>query len=118
MHLASLSDFVGQLEKGIYASVGERGSKLSGGQRQRVGIARALYYGAEVLFFDEATSALDNETEQEVTEAIQSLAKEDLTLIIIAHRFTTLKYCDRIYQLKKGRLEGQIQYADLISQNT
>ena len=84
---------------GVQSAIGERGAKISGGQRQRVGIARALYHNAEVLFFDEATSALDTETETEITEAIRSLHNEHLTMIIIAHRESTLKYCDRIINL-------------------
>ncbi|HKJ32922.1 MAG TPA: ABC transporter ATP-binding protein, partial [Balneolales bacterium] len=110
---ASLNDFVKSLPKGIKTSVGERGSKLSGGQKQRLGIARALYKNAEVLVFDEATSALDNETEREVTEAIKHLSDTDITLFIVAHRVTTLKDCDRIYEIKAGELVGQHQYDDI-----
>ena len=81
--------------------VGERGIRLSGGQRQRIGIARALYKKADVIIFDEATSALDNETEQAVMQAIDSLS-QDLTLLIIAHRLTTLKNCTQIVELGGG----------------
>ena len=94
-----LTEVVSSLEKGIHTNIGERGTKLSGGQRQRIGIARALYHGAEVLFFDEATSALDNETEFEITEALQSLNTGELTMVIIAHRESTLKYCDRLIKM-------------------
>ena len=80
--------------------MGERGIKLSGGQRQRIGIARALYKQSNVLIFDEATSALDNETEQAVIESIEELGR-DLTILIIAHRLTTLKVCDVIVKLDK-----------------
>lgn len=96
---AQLTDVVDSLENGVKTNIGERGTKLSGGQRQRIGIARALYHGAEVLFFDEATSALDNDTEFEITEAIQSLNNGDLTMVIIAHRQSTLKYCDRLIRM-------------------
>jgi len=79
--------------------IGENGTKLSGGQRQRVGIARALYFDAEILFFDEATSALDSETEKEITNSINSISDGNLTIIIIAHRMTTLEHCDRIIEI-------------------
>ena len=94
----------------IHTQIGERGAKLSGGQRQRVGIARALYAGADVLFFDEATSALDTKTEEEITESIRSLADGNLTLIIIAHRKTTLKYCSRIVKVSNGAIGGEVTY--------
>jgi ABC-type multidrug transport system fused ATPase/permease subunit len=110
---ASLRDFIDKLPQGLQTHVGEQGSKLSGGQKQRLGIARALYKKAEILVFDEATSALDNETEREVTEAIKKLSDTDITLFIVAHRITTLKDCDRIYEIKNGRLVGQHQYKDI-----
>ncbi len=96
---AGLEDFVKQLQEGLYSNVGQRGSKLSGGQRQRIGIARALYFGAEVLFFDEATSSLDEETEKEITKSIEKLSEKNLTMIIIAHRESTLKSADRIIKI-------------------
>ena len=99
LNKAQLTEVIDSLEKGIHTNIGERGTKLSGGQRQRIGIARALYHGAEVLFFDEATSALDNQTEFEITEAIQSLNTGELTMVIIAHRESTLKYCDRLIRM-------------------
>ena len=77
--------------------------RLSGGQRQRIGIARALYNKPEILFFDEATSALDNDTEREVMRSIESLHGEK-TMIIIAHRLTTLKHCDRILEVRDGKI--------------
>ena len=100
---ASLDSFIEELPDGYKTSVGERGVQLSGGQRQRIGIARALYKQSNVIIFDEATSALDNETEISVMEAINSLNK-DLTLLIIAHRLTTLRECDVIYKLDKGKI--------------
>ncbi|MEO1449534.1 MAG: ATP-binding cassette domain-containing protein, partial [Bacteroidota bacterium] len=111
---ASLWEVVGGLDEGIHSKVGEKGSSLSGGQKQRVGIARALYSGAQVLLFDEATSALDNETELEITEAIHRLSGGDLTMLIVAHRHTTLKYCDRILNIEQGRLKESLTYQELM----
>ena len=98
---SNLSDFVKNLPNGINSNVGERGVKLSGGQRQRIGIARALYGNPEILVFDEATSALDNKTEKEVMNSINKL-KGNKTMIIVAHRLTTLSNCDKIIELKDG----------------
>jgi ATP-binding cassette subfamily B protein len=95
--------------------VGERGVRLSGGQRQRIGIARALYKRADVIIFDEATSALDNETEQAVIKAIENLSK-DLTLLIIAHRLTTLKNCNRIVELEDGGISHIGNYQEIVHQ--
>lgn len=95
---AQLADFVRSLEKGLDTVVGECGVRISGGQRQRIGIARALYHDPEILFFDEATSSLDNETEKAVMDSINSLGGEK-TMIIVAHRLTTLTGCDKIYQV-------------------
>ncbi|PNK11655.1 ABC transporter ATP-binding protein, partial [Cylindrospermopsis raciborskii S05] len=83
--------------------MGERGIRLSGGQRQRIGIARALYKRASVIVLDEATSALDNTTEKEVIAAIEGLSHQ-LTVILIAHRLSTLEKCDRIFQLDQGQV--------------
>ena len=96
-----LDDWAAQLPEGMDTPLGEYGSRLSGGQKQRIGIARALYKRAEVLFFDEATSALDNSTETEITSALEDLAHSlhGLTLIIIAHRDSSLRFCDRIIDL-------------------
>ncbi len=95
--------------------VGERGVRLSGGQRQRIGIARALYKQADVIIFDEATSALDGETEQAVMQAIENLDKE-LTLLIIAHRLTTLKSCTQIVELSDGNVKRIGSYQDIVNQ--
>ena len=94
--------------------MGERGIRLSGGQRQRIGIARALYKKADVLIFDEATSALDNETEQAVMQSIENL-KDDLTVLIIAHRLTTLKDCDVVVKLDNNHKIYIGSYQDMIN---
>lgn len=99
---ASLSDFVKGLPQGLDTVVGENGIKFSGGQKQRLAIARALYFDPDVLILDEATSALDTETEAAVMEAIEAL-KGTITMIIIAHRLTTIRKCDRIYEIKDKR---------------
>lgn len=98
---AQLEEFVKSLPKGLDTVIGDRGVKLSGGQRQRIGIARALYADPQVLVLDEATSALDNDTEKEVMNAIDSL-HGTRTLIVIAHRLTTIKKCDKIYEVGNG----------------
>lgn len=102
---AQLTDFVKSLPDGLDTIVGDRGVRLSGGQRQRIGIARALYHNPQVLILDEATSALDNDTEKAIMEAIENL-KGKTTLIIIAHRLTTIRNCDRVFEVRnKGILE-------------
>ena len=112
---ASLDEFVRAQPDGLDTVSGERGTRLSGGQRQRIGIARALYKQTQVLVMDEATSALDNQTEREVNEAIHKLAGTDITIFIIAHRITTLRKCDRIYELKDGRIVDVYTYDELIA---
>ena len=86
--------------------IGERGVRLSGGQKQRVALARAFYHGRNVLVLDEATSSLDHETEKEIIEEIRYF-KGEKTIIIIAHRLTTVQHCDRIYVLENGEIIGQ-----------
>lgn len=100
--LANLKDFVASLGDGLNARIGEQGSRVSGGQRQRIGIARALYKGCDVLFFDEATSSLDDRTEENINSAIHKLSDENrsLTIVVIAHRESSLEYCDRIITLE------------------
>ncbi|MEL6468680.1 MAG: ATP-binding cassette domain-containing protein [Cyanobacteria bacterium J06623_4] len=110
---AQLQDLVDQLPAGLETMVGERGTRISGGQRQRVGIARALYYGREILVLDEATSALDSETEKLVSDAIASLAGNK-TLIIIAHRLSTIEHCDRIYRLDSGQIQQTGTYQEVV----
>ena len=100
---AQLGDFVKTLDDGLDTIVGERGVKFSGGQRQRVAIARALYFETQVIVFDEATAALDNETGKSLMESIDAL-HGDKTLIIVAHRLSTVRNCDRIYEVSKGKL--------------
>jgi ATP-binding cassette subfamily B protein len=94
--------------------VGERGVRLSGGQRQRIGIARALYKQADVIIFDEATSSLDSDTEQAVMSAIESLSK-NLTLLIVAHRLTTLKKCTHIVELAEGSIKRAGSYQQIVN---
>ena len=96
--------------------VGERGVRLSGGQIQRIGIARALYNNPKLLVFDEATSALDNETESSVIEAINNLAKQT-TIILIAHRLNTVKNCDIIYKLDKGKIVAKGKFNELVKED-
>ena len=98
---AQISDYIESGEQMYNSSVGERGIKLSGGQRQRIGIARALYRNASVLVLDEATSALDNETESAVMQSLDCLSR-DLTIVMIAHRLTTLSRCDRLIKIENG----------------
>ena len=100
---AMLADFVRTLPEGIRTRVGERGVKLSGGQRQRIAIARALYYDPDIFVLDEATAALDNETEAELMQSIDSL-QGIKTIIIVAHRLTTIKKCDKIYEVINGAI--------------
>lgn len=110
---AHIADFIESNPKGYDAMVGERGIRLSGGQRQRIGIARALYREATVLVFDEATSSLDNETEEAVMQAIEGLS-EDLTILIIAHRLTTLKNCTQIVELGAGVMKRIGTYQEIV----
>jgi len=105
LRMAQLAEFVATLPDGVDAQIGERGIRLSGGQRQRVAIARALYRQPEVLVFDEATAALDNQTEREVTRAIEGLRGQK-TLVIIAHRLTTVRHCDTLVFLRAGRVDA------------
>jgi len=111
---AQIDDIIDAWPNKYQTYVGERGIRLSGGQRQRIGIARALYKQADVIIFDEATSALDNETEQAVMEAIESLGNE-LTILIIAHRLTTLKNCTLIVELADGGIKRTGTYQEIIS---
>ena len=113
LRAAQLTELIEQLPDGIKTVVGERGIRLSGGQRQRIGIARSLYHEREILVLDEATSALDNETENLVTEAIRSLSGQK-TIIIIAHRLTTVEHCDWVYMLENGRIANSGSYQEVV----
>jgi ATP-binding cassette subfamily C protein len=116
LRLARLDDFVRALPDGLDTALGERGVRLSGGQRQRVGVARALYRDPDVLVLDEATSALDNEIERQVTEAIETL-HGDKTVIVIAHRLSTVERCDRLILLQDGVIAGDGPFKDLVACN-
>jgi ATP-binding cassette subfamily B protein len=114
---AQIADFIEGRPEGYDAFVGERGIRLSGGQRQRVGIARALYKQASVLILDEATSALDNETERSVMDSINAFDR-DLTVLLIAHRLSTVKRCDSIVEFAQGRVKAQGSYDQLIERSS
>ncbi len=111
--IAQLHEFVAGLREGYATVIGERGVRLSGGQRQRIGIARALYHDPDVLIMDEATNALDSVTEAAVLETMRRLARQK-TLIVIAHRLSTVRECDRIYLLNDGAVEDQGTFAELL----
>ena len=111
---AQIHSTIEKLPQGYGTLVGERGVRLSGGQRQRIGIARALYKEADVIIFDEATSALDNETEESLMQTIESL-QGNITILMIAHRLTTLRKCDRILELQKGGALQSKRYEDVIA---
>ena len=114
---AQIDSFIESRPNGYRSLLGERGVYLSGGQRQRIGIARALYKQTSILVFDEATSALDGKTEQEVMQAIEGLS-ENLTILIIAHRLTTLKNCTQIVELSDGRIKRTGTYQDIVEMKT
>jgi ABC-type multidrug transport system fused ATPase/permease subunit len=116
IRLAGLATMVEALPRGLDTVIGERGVRLSGGQRQRVGIARALYRDPDLLVMDEATSAVDNITERDIMQSLDGIPG-DKTLIIIAHRLTTIRSCDCIYILSEGRLMAQGTYDELLSQS-
>ncbi len=112
--IAALHDFVlEELPKGYDTIVGERGVRLSGGQRQRIGIARALYTDPSLLIMDEATSALDNITERAVMEAVDNI-RHDRTIILIAHRLSTVRGCDTIFLLERGGVAASGTYDELV----
>jgi len=110
---ANLLDFVQSLPQGWETEVGERGVRLSGGQRQRLGIARALYGSPQVIVLDEATSALDEFSEREIVESFREIAK-DHTLIVVAHRTSTLRYCSRLIRLEGGRIVQEGSFEEVI----
>jgi ATP-binding cassette, subfamily B, bacterial PglK len=113
---AQLEELVQSLPEQLDTLVGECGIRLSGGQRQRIGIARALYHNPEVIIMDEATAALDNTTEREFMQALEAMSGHK-TMIMIAHRLSTVKNCDRLYLIKDGTVADVGTYDFLISQN-
>ena len=114
--LARLDEFIDSLPDGLYTMIGERGVQISGGQKQRISIARALYNDAELLVFDEATSALDGNTESKVMNEINNLAKSK-TIVLVAHRLSTVKTCDCIYFFDNGRIIDYGTYSELLEKN-
>lgn len=113
---AQIAPYIESMSCGYSEVVGEHGVRLSGGQRQRIGIARALYKQARLLVFDEATSALDNATEKAVIESL-GLLSDDLTILIIAHRLSTVRHCDKIVELQAGKVIAEGSYDDLLEQS-
>jgi ATP-binding cassette, subfamily B, bacterial PglK len=113
IELAQLSELLAQLPDGFRTFIGENGVRLSGGQRQRIGIARAIYHDREILVLDEATSALDNETESLISEALKNLGRTK-TMIVIAHRLTTVEHCDRIYEMSNGKILRSGSYQEIV----
>jgi len=116
LELAQLWQYVEALPDGLDTVIGERGVRMSGGQRQRLGIARALYHEPAVLVLDEATSALDTETEAGVMNSVERL-RGDRTIIVVAHRLSTVRYCDRLYRLESGRIVAEGSYAAVIDES-
>lgn len=115
--IANLHEFIEtELHNGYQTEVGERGIRLSGGQRQRIGIARAMYHDPDLLILDEATSALDNLTEQAIMDAIHNLSHRK-TILMIAHRLSTVRECDVIYMMDHGRIVDSGQYEELLQRN-
>lgn len=117
IHLAQLDDFVSSLPDGLMTMLGERGIRLSGGQRQRIGIARALYHDPAVLLLDEATSALDTATELGVMQAVKAL-RGSKTILIVAHRLSTVEHCDRLYRMENGVLVDTVRTIGVVNNAT
>ena len=116
INLVHLDAFIQQLPNGLNTTVGERGVQLSGGQRQRIGIARSLYHNTEILILDEGTSALDGITEKLIMDTIHEFTGSK-TIIMIAHRFTTIQKCDIIFFMDGGEIVDQGTYEDLMIRN-
>jgi ABC-type multidrug transport system fused ATPase/permease subunit len=115
--ISNINNFIlNELPLGYKTIIGERGVRISGGQRQRIGIARALYHNPQVLVFDEATSALDNLTEQAIMDSVKNLDKK-ITIIIVAHRLTTVRMCEKIYHLENGTVISEGSYEELLKQD-
>ena len=115
--VAQIHEFISSLPEGYETVVGDAGVRLSGGQRQRIGIARALYRNPQVLIFDEATSALDNQTEQDFYTALAAETAKK-TVILVSHRLSTVRNCDRLFMLDQGRVIAQGTYDDLEASNS
>ena len=116
INISNLNELIDELPKGIYTNIGERGIRLSGGQKQRINIARALYRDPKIIFFDEATSALDGISEKNITDSI-SLLKGKVTILIIAHRMTTIKNCNEIFLFDKGSITDSGNYQKMMKNN-
>lgn len=114
--VAELTEVVDSLENGLMTMIGHNAVRLSGGQRQRLGIARALYRNPSVLIMDEATSALDNETEHKITQAIERISR-DITVIIVAHRLSTVRNVDQLIYLSQGEIAAQGTFTQVQQQN-
>ncbi|MFM7548511.1 MAG: ABC transporter ATP-binding protein [Cyanobacteriota bacterium] len=117
LEAAQFDDYVSELPYGIFTMIGENGVRLSGGQRQRLSLARAFYRHASVLVLDEATSALDNKTEHDVLQALDLIGRR-CTTIVIAHRLSTVRKCDRIYEIEKGRVKASGDFENLVCQSS
>ena len=115
IRIAQLDNVVDNLSEGVNTNIGERGVKLSGGQKQRIGIARALYNNPSILILDEGTSALDIETEKYIMSAVANL-KGKITIILVAHRYSTLHFCDLVYKMEKGLIVGKGKLEELITE--
>ena len=113
LEAAQFSEFVAQMPYGLFTMCGENGMKLSGGQRQRLSLARAFYRRARLMVLDEATSALDNKTEHDVMQALDLVGRR-CTMVVIAHRLSTVKKCDRIYEVDQGRIIASGDFQTLI----
>jgi ATP-binding cassette, subfamily B, bacterial PglK len=113
---SKLTELLSQMPEGVNTLLGENGIQLSGGQRQRIALARSFYHNRDVLVMDEATSALDNETEKEIVNEIHNL-KGHKTLIVIAHRLSTVKHCDHIYRIEKGKIVEQGDYKSVVGED-
>lgn len=116
LEVAALTEVVDSLENGLHTMIGYNATRLSGGQKQRLGIARALYRNPSVLILDEATSALDNETEHKITKTIERISK-DITVIIVAHRLSTVRNVDQLVFLSKGSIASQGTFSEVQQMN-
>ena len=113
---AKLYEDISKLKDGIFTNLGERGIRLSGGQKQRISLARAFYHKREIFVMDESTSSLDTKTETAIVDSMQQIGGE-ITMVIIAHRIETLKYCNKLFKLDNGALSFLGSYNDFISKN-